>query len=478
MQSPAPALPRPAPAALERAIEALRARLGERVSTATGIRAQHGKDPSYHAAAAPDVVVFPISTEEVAAAVAICAEHRVPMVPFGAGTSLEGHIAALAGGVCMDLSTMNQIVRVCPEDFDVTVEAGVTREQLNRHLRPHGLFFPIDPGANATLGGMASTRASGTNAVRYGTMRDSVLGLEVVLPSGQVIHTGTRARKSAAGYDLTRLFVGAEGTLGIITRLVLRVHGVPEHVSAAVCAFPDLGSAVRTVIETIQWGVPVARIELLDEIQIDAINRYSKLDLAVLPTLFFELHGSERGVAEQVETLRGIAAEHGGQGFRFADEPGARDRLWKARHDAYHAALALDPSRQGFTTDVCVPISRLADCILETKADLAASGLVGPIVGHVGDGNFHTILLINPDDPEELHRAHAVHERMVRRALAMEGTCTGEHGIGSGKIEFLAAEHGAAVDLMRALKQAVDPHGLMNPGKLLPPRPEYHLPTS
>jgi D-lactate dehydrogenase (cytochrome) len=469
MQSHAPALARPAAAVLERAVAALRERLGDRVSTAPGILAQHGKDPSYHALAPPDAVVFARSTEEVAAVASICAAHRVPMIAFGAGTSLEGHITALAGGVCIDLSEMNEIVRVCAEDFDVTVQAGVTREQLDKRLRPHGLFFPIDPGANATLGGMASTRASGTNAVRYGTMRDSVLALEVVLASGEVIRTGTRARKSSAGYDLTRLFVGAEGTLGIITQLTLRVHGVPEHVSAAVCAFADLGGAVRAVIETIQWGVPVARIELLDEVQVEALNRYAKLGLAPLPTLFFELHGSARGVAEHTEALERIAAEHGGQGMRWAHEPAERARLWKARHDAYPAALALDPTRQGVTTDVCVPISRLADCILETRQDLVQSGLTGPIVGHVGDGNFHTILLVNPDDPDELARASQVHERMVRRALAMEGTCTGEHGIGCGKIDFLAAEHGAAVGVMRALKQALDPHGLMNPGKMLPP---------
>lgn len=468
MDSSPPSTTRPAPEALAGAVAALRARFGERLSTAPGVRAQHGKDPSYHPAAAPDAVVFARSTEEVQAAVGICAAHRVPVIPFGAGTSLEGHIAALHGGVCIDLADMNEIVAVHAADFDATVQAGVTREKLDRHLRPHGLFFPIDPGANATLGGMASTRASGTTAVRYGTMRENVLGLEVVLADGSAIRTGTRARKSAAGYDLTRLFVGAEGTLGVITQLTLRVHGVPEHVSAAVCAFADLAGAVHAVIETMQWGVPVARIELLDEAQMQAINHYSGLDHPPLPTLFFELHGSARAVAEHVEALQGITAEHGGQGFRRAERPAERERLWKARHDAYHAALALDPTRQGITTDVCVPISRLADCILETRRDLDASGLLGPIVGHVGDGNFHVIMLVNPDDPGEMARAHAAHERMVMRALAMDGTCTGEHGIGCGKLDFLAAEHGPAVALMRALKQAVDPHGLMNPGKLVP----------
>ncbi len=461
---------RPDPDALTRALGALRDHFGDRLSTAPGVCDQHGRDPSYHAPARPDAVVFADSTDDVQRAVAVCAEHRIPVIPFGAGTSLEGHVAALFGGVSIDMNEMKRVVRLHAEDFDVTVQAGTTREQLDRYLRPHGLFFPIDPGANATLGGMASTRASGTNAVRYGTMRESVLGLEVVLPDGRVIHTGTRARKSAAGYDLTRLFVGAEGTLGVITELTLRVHGVPEHVAAAVCGFPDLNSAAEAVIEVIQWGVPIARIELLDELSVDAVNRYSRLDHSLQPTLFFEFHGSERGVAEQVEVVERVAAEHGGQGFRWANTPAERERLWKARHDAYFAACALAPDKDGITTDVCVPISRLAECVTATKRDLVDAGLLGPIVGHVGDGNFHVIMLVDPDDAAEVERAHRVHERMVRRALDMDGTCTGEHGIGSGKIDFLAAEHGPAVELMHALKQAVDPHGIMNPGKMLPPR--------
>jgi len=456
---------RPADASL---LEALRAVVGaDRVSTSAAVREQHGRDESYHPAVAPDAVVFARSTDEVSAVVAACAARAVPVVPFGVGTSLEGGVAALEGGVCIDLSGMDRVVRVSAEDMDCTVGAGVTRKRLNEHLRDTGLFFPIDPGADATIGGMTATRASGTNAVRYGTMREAVLGLTVVLADGRVIRTGGRARKSAAGYDLTRLFVGSEGTLGVVTEVTLRLHGIPEAVSAAVCPFPSLEATVDTVIMTIQSGVPVARIELLDEVQMDAVNRFSKLDYPVAPTLFFEFHGTEHGVAEQAERVAAIAAELGADGFRWATRPEDRSRLWQARHDAYYAALALRPGAKGMATDVCVPISRLAECIAETKRDIAEAGVLAPLVGHVGDGNFHLVYVLDPDDRAEMDRAGALHERMVHRALAMGGTCTGEHGVGYGKAAFLEAEHGDAIAVMRAIKQALDPQGLMNPGKVL-----------
>ena len=448
-------------------LAALRQRLGDRLSTSAAVCAQHGKDESYHAAHAPDAVAFAQNTEEVAAIVALCAEHRTPVIAFGTGTSLEGHVAALKGGVCIDLSQMNRVVRVNAEDLDVTVEAGVTRKQLNEYLRDTGLFFPIDPGADASLGGMAATRASGTNAVRYGTMRENVLALTVVLPDGKVIRTAQRARKSAAGYDLTRLFVGSEGTLGVITEVTVRLYGIPEAISAASCAFPTITDAVDTVILTIQSGVPVARIELLDEAQINAINKYSKLDHQVAPTLFFEFHGTEAGVAEQTELVKAIAAEHGGDDFRWATTPEARTKLWQARHDAYYAALAMRPGSKGWPTDVCVPISRLAECIAETKRDLAQSTIPSALAGHVGDGNFHLIFMIDPEKPEEIAEASRLNDRMVARALAMEGTCTGEHGIGYGKMDFLIAEHGEAVAVMRSIKQALDPNDIMNPGKIV-----------
>ena len=448
-------------------LAALRQRLGDRLSTSAAVCEQHGKDESYHAAHAPDAVAFAESTEEIAAIVALCAEHRTPVIAFGTGTSLEGHVAALKGGVCIDLSQMNRVVRVNAEDLDATVEAGVTRKQLNEYLRDTGLFFPIDPGADASLGGMAATRASGTNAVRYGTMRENVLALTVVLPDGKVIRTAQRARKSAAGYDLTRLFVGSEGTLGVITEVTVRLYGIPEAISAASCAFPTIADAVDTVILTIQSGVPVARIELLDEAQINAINKYSKLDHQVAPTLFFEFHGTEAGVAEQTDLVKAIAAEHGGDDFRWATTPEARSKLWQARHDAYYAALALRPGSKGWPTDVCVPISRLAECIAETKRDLAQSTIPSALAGHVGDGNFHLIFMIDPQRPEEIAEASRLNDRMVARALAMEGTCTGEHGIGYGKMDFLIAEHGEAVAVMRSIKQALDPNGIMNPGKII-----------
>src|SRR5690348_2668998 len=448
-------------------LASLRQLLGDRLSTSAAVCEQHGKDESYHTPHAPDAVAFARSTDEVAAIVGLCAKYQTPVIAFGTGTSLEGHVAALRGGVCIDLSQMNQVLRVNAEDLDATVEAGVTRKQLNEYLRDTGLFFPIDPGADASLGGMAATRASGTNAVRYGTMRENVLALTVVLADGRVIRSASRARKSAAGYDLTRLFVGSEGTLGIITEVTVRLYGIPEAISAAVCAFPTIEAAVDTVILTIQTGVPVARIELLDEAQIDAINKYSKLDHKVAPTLFFEFHGSEAGVAEQVETVKAIAAEHGGEDFRWARSPEERSRLWQARHDAYYAALALRPGSKGWPTDVCVPISRLAECIAETKRDLAQSTIPSALAGHVGDGNFHLIFMIDPQHPEEIAEASRLNDRMVARALAMEGTCTGEHGIGYGKMDFLVSEHGEAVSVMRSIKAALDPDGIMNPGKIV-----------
>ncbi len=448
-------------------IDALGALLGDRLSTTSAILERHGKDESYHPAMAPDAVAFAESTDEVAEIVKLCAKHRVPVIPFGTGTSLEGGIAALEGGISIDLSAMNQVLRVSAEDLDCTVQAGVTRKQLNEYLRDTGLFFPIDPGADASIGGMTATRASGTNAVRYGTMREAVLGLIAVMADGRIVRTGTRARKSAAGYDLTRLMVGSEGTLGVITEITLRLHGIPEAISAAVCPFPSVADAVNTVIMTIQSGIPVARIELLDATQMDACNKFSKLDYAVAPTLFFEFHGTERGVEEQAEQVGAIAGEFGGSDFRWATRPEDRNRLWQARHDAYYAALALRPGAQGMTTDVCVPISRLADCIEETRADNDAAGVLAPMVGHVGDGNFHLVYVIDADDPKEVEAADALHERMVLRALAMGGTCTGEHGVGYGKMRFLEAEQGEAVSLMRQVKTALDPHNLMNPGKVI-----------
>jgi D-lactate dehydrogenase (cytochrome) len=448
-------------------LASLRQLLEDRFSTSAAVCAQHGKDESYHPPHPPDAVAFARSTDEVSAIVKLCADHKTPVIPFGTGTSLEGHVAALAGGVCVDLSQMNRILRVNAEDLDATVEAGVTRKQLNEYLRDTGLFFPIDPGADASLGGMAATRASGTNAVRYGTMRENVLSLTVVLADGTVIRTARRARKSAAGYDLTRLFVGSEGTLGIITELTVRLYGIPEAISAAVCAFPTIESAVDTVIVIIQSGIAVARIELLDDLQMAAINKYSKLDHKAAPTLFFELHGTPTGLAEQAEVVQAIAAEHGGQDFRWATTPEERSKLWQARHDAYYAALAMRPGSKGLATDVCVPISRLAECISETKRDLALSPIPYALVGHVGDGNFHLVFMIDPDQPEELAEASRINDQMVARALAMEGTSTGEHGVGYGKMDFMLAEHGEAVGVMRTIKKALDPNGILNPGKIV-----------
>ena len=456
------------------AIEALAGRLrddyGDRAVTAQAVREQHSHGEGLADAALPDVVVFPHTNDEVAAIVRLCHAARIPIIAFGVGTSLEGHVAALYGGVCLDFSQMNRVLEVNDADLDCRVQAGVTREQLNAELKGTGLFFPIDPGANATIGGMASTRASGTNAVRYGTMRENVLGLTVVTADGRIVKTGGRARKSSAGYDLTRLLVGSEGTLGIITEVQLRLYGLPEAISAAVCQFPDLKSAVDTVIVAMQLGIPVARIELLDDVQMDACIRYSQLtEFAPKPTLFFEFHGTEAGVREQAETIQSLAADHGGSRFQWATKPEDRSRLWKARHNAYYAALALAPGKQGFATDACVPISRLTDCVLETQADIAQTGLIAPIVGHVGDGNFHLVVLFDPARPDERTKAEALAARVAMRAIAMGGTCTGEHGVGMHKLDALVAEHGEAVTLMQAVKRALDPHDILNPGKTVPP---------
>jgi D-lactate dehydrogenase (cytochrome) len=454
-------------AAREAAIGSLQQLLGDRLSTAASLREGHGKDASYHPCVPPDAVTFPQSTEEVSEIVKICARYKVPLVPFGSGTGVEGNVVALRGGVSLDLSRMNRILQVSTGDLDATVQAGVTLEQLNKHLRGSGLFFSVDPGANATIGGMAATRASGTNSVRYGTMRENVLSLEVVLPDGRAIRTARRARKSAAGYDLTRLFVGSEGTLGVITEITVRLYGVPAAISSAVCSFPSVEAAVNVVIKTIQAGVPVARIELADPVQMDAINKYSKLNLPVAPTLWLEFHGTEHSVAEQASMVQTIASEHGGADFSWTTKPEDRDRLWRARHDVAYADKALRDGGQLWVTDVCVPISRLPECITETQKDLAASFLPAPIVGHAGDGNFHVLFVLNPNDPREMAEAERLNERVVHRALSLEGTCTGEHGIGCGKIDFLIAEQGDAIGVMRAIKKALDPDNIMNPGKIL-----------
>jgi D-lactate dehydrogenase (cytochrome) len=447
-------------------VEELRSRYGARVSTSDAERDRHGRDESYHPPAAPDAVFYAESTDEVAHAVGLCAAARVPVIPFGAGTSLEGHVAALRGGVSIDLTRMNRVLEVNASDLDCRVEAGLTRLTLAERLAPEGLFFPVDPGADATIGGMAATRASGTSAVRYGTMRENVLGLTVVLADGGVIRTGGRARKSAAGYDLTRLFVGSEGTLGVITEVALRLYGIPEVIASATCAFETIAGAVDAVIETVQLGIPVARIELLDEVQVLASNRYSGTELPELPTLFVELHGSEVGTREQAEALAEVAARHGGTSYAWATSTEERNALWRARHDAYYAALHLVPGARGWVTDVCVPISRLAECVLETKRDLEGSFLLGPIVGHVGDGNFHVALLVDPGDSQQIAEARRLNERLIERALALGGTTTGEHGVGYGKIGYLEQEHGPGVDVMRALKAALDPHSILNPGKI------------
>ena len=440
---------------------------GEDVTTSASVCERHGTDESFHLPHSPDVVVFARSTEQVSQIVKLCAKYRAPVIAYGTGTSLEGHVAALYGGVCVDLSKMKTVVKVNQEDLDCTVQAGVTRKQLNEYLRDTGLFFAVDPGADASIGGMASTRASGTNAVRYGTMRETVISLKVVLPDGRVIETARRGRKSAAGYDLTRLFVGSEGTLGIITEVTLRLFGIPEAIASAVCSFPTIDDAVNSVILSIQSGIPVARIELLDDITMRGINSFSKTDYPVAQTLFYEFHGSEAGVEEQSRQAQEIAAEFGGGNFQWETLPEDRTRLWQARHDALYAMNALRPGSKPMVTDVCVPISRLAECIQATKQDHEGSSITAPIAGHVGDGNFHVVYLVDPNDEMEIKEAADLHERLVMRALAMDGTCTGEHGIGYGKIEFLNAELGEGVAIMRDIKRALDPDNIMNPGKIL-----------
>ncbi len=449
-------------------IAALTELLGDRVTTTLAVREHHGHGEDYFAAYPPDAVCFPHSTEEVAEIVKICAAHNTPVIPFGTGTSVEGHVTAPHGGVTIDLMQMNEVVEVNPEDLDCRVQAGVTRKQLNEYLRDTGLFFPIDPGADASLGGMAATRASGTNAVRYGTMRENVLGLTVVTADGRIVKTGGRAKKSSAGYDLTRVFVGSEGTLGVITEVHLKLYGIPEKMASAVCQFPSLADAVDSVILTIQSGIPVARIELLDSLMMQWVIDYSDLEgYEAKPTLFYEFHGSEAGVEEQTENVRAIIDDFGGSAFQWTTTTEERNKLWQARHDVYHACIAREPGKQGISTDVCVPISRLAECVLATEQDARASGFESPIVGHVGDGNFHCIFLVDIDDAEEMQRAKDCNDRIVQRAIAMGGTCTGEHGIGVGKIDFLVAEHGEAVSLMRTIKRALDPDNIMNPGKVL-----------
>ncbi len=447
-------------------VDILKQRLGERLSTAAAVREQHGKDQTWNPGAPPDAVAFVRSTEEVSEIVSLCAEYQVPVIAFGTGTSLEGHFSAPLGGICIDLGGMNEILEVHAEDLDCRVQAGVTRKQLNAHLRDRGLFFPIDPGADASIGGMTATRASGTNAVRYGTMKDNVLGLTVVMASGEVIRTGTRARKSSAGYDLTRLMVGSEGTLGIMTEVALKLHGIPEAVAAGVCPFPGVGACCNTTIAAIQMGIPVARIELVDAEHIKALNAYSKLELPVNPTLFVEFHGTGAGVREQSERFAEIAADNGGGPFTWATQEEDRNKLWQARHDAFWATKSLIPGKdEVFATDVCVPISRLAECVTETQDDLQRNHIYGPIIGHVGDGNFHVVLYSARGDKDEVARVKAVYDRLINRALAMGGTCTGEHGIGSGKRAYLLREHGRAVDYMRAIKLALDPNNILNPGK-------------
>lgn len=455
---------RPVPAAM---LEALRARFGDRCSTAAAVREQHGRDESPFPVTPPDAVVFCESTDEVAAVVKLAAEHAVPVIPYGVGSSLEGHLLAVQGGVCIDLSRMTRVVRVNAEDLTVTVEAGVTREQVNREVKDLGLFFPIDPGANASLGGMAATRASGTNAVRYGTMRENVLGLTVVTASGEVVRTGTRAKKSSAGYDLTRLFVGSEGTLGVMTEITLKLYPLPEAVSAAVCHFADVRSAVDATIQIIQMGVPIARCELLDKNAVRFINAQSKLGLRESPLLLMEFHGSEAGVKEQAETVQAIATDAGGENFEWATTPEERTRLWTARHKAYFAGMQTNPGCRTVTTDTCVPISRLAEIIDASVSEADASGLPYYIVGHVGDGNFHLAYLVKEGDLAERALAERLSLQMVQRAIALEGTCTGEHGIGLHKMGFLVDEAGAGtVELMRSVKRALDPKNILNPGKI------------
>lgn len=446
----------------------LKQRFGEKFQTGQAIREQHGHTTTWIRTQAPDAVVYPQNSDEVAEVVKVCAEHKVPVIGFGTGTSLEGHVNAPAGGICVDLTDMNEIVAVHAEDLDCVVQPGVTREQLNTYLRDQGLFFPIDPGANASLGGMTATRASGTNAVRYGTMKDNVLALEVVTPKGDVIRTASRAKKSSAGYDLTRLMVGSEGTLGLITEITLKLQGIPEAMSSARVSFDTVDAACQAVMMTIQYGIPVARIELLDALTVKAVNAYSKLTLSEAPLLLLEFHGSEAGVAEQAELFGGIAEEFGGTGFEWTSSAEERNKLWQARHDAYWASVALRPGAKGISTDVCVPISRLSECVNAAQERLDELGFIAPIVGHVGDGNFHTLPLIDMDNPDEVAKADEFVGWLNDLAISMGGTCTGEHGIGQGKRPYLVKELGGAVDMMAAIKTAIDPDNIMNPGKIIP----------
>lgn len=467
-----PSLPlrtKPSAEAIAAVTLGLQQRFGNRCVTSLAVRQQHAHTLTWLENQPPDAVVFVENTSEVQAVMQLCAAHNVPVVPFGTGSSLEGHVNAPFGGVSIDLSGMKQIIAVHPEDLDCVVEPGVTRKELNDYLKSYGLFFPIDPGADASIGGMVATRASGTNAVRYGTMKDNVIALEAVLANGEVITTARRAKKTSAGYDLTRLLVGSEGTLGIVTKITLKLHGLPEAISAGICPFPSVKAAADATILTIQTGLPIARIELLDEVQVKACNAYSKLSMPEQPMLFVEFHGSEAGVAEQAERFGEIAAECGGGAFEWATKPEDRTRLWQARHDAYWASTALRPGAKGISTDVCVPISHLAECIEATKADIAEFGLISPIVGHVGDGNFHCLPLIDMNSDEEIARVKTFMARLVDRALAMEGTCTGEHGVGQGKMKYLEPELGAStLEAMRLIKAALDPDQLLNPGKILP----------
>ena len=456
------------PAATEKVIAALAAAFGNRLVTSTAVREQHANTFTWIPNQPPDAVVYPHSTEDVQQIVRICGAHGVPIIPFGVGSSLEGHVNAPQGGVSIDFRDMNKVLKVHAEDLDCVVQPGITRKALNENLRDSGLFFPIDPGADASLGGMAATRCSGTNAVRYGTMKDNVIALKVVLANGEVIDTARRAKKTAAGYDLTRLMVGSEGTLGVITELTLKLSGIPEAISGGSCPFPSVEACCNTAIQTIQSGIPIARIELLDALQVKAVNIHSKLGLPETPMLLVEFHGTEASVAEQSQRFGEIAAEFGGGPFAWATKPEERTRLWEARHHAAMSNFVLRPGAQMIATDVCVPISRLADCVKETQADIEKTGILAPIVGHVGDGNFHLTLLVDMDDPEDIKRCKALNERLIERALAMDGTCTGEHGVGQGKMKYLVAEHGAAaLAVMASIKRALDPQNILNPGKIV-----------
>ena len=451
---------------IDQAVAVLKQKFGDRLSQSESVRSHHSHTTSRIPQQLPDAVVFAQSAEEISEIISVCHETRCPVIAFGVGSSLEGHVNAPYGGICIDMNGMDKILQVNAEDMDVVIQPGVTREALNEHLRDTGLFFPIDPGANASLGGMAATRASGTNAVRYGTMKDNILALEAVLPDGRIISTGGRARKSSAGYDLTRLLIGSEGTLGVITELTVKLQGIPEMIAGGICSFPSIKAACQAVIQTIQYGIPVARIELLDELQIKACNAYSGLSLPSTPLLLLEFHGTEQSVAEQADQFKMIASDHTDQEFIWTTDPAERKKLWKARHDAYYATMAMMPGAVGQSTDVCVPISRLAECVEETRLDIEQTGLISTIIGHVGDGNFHCLPMCMPDDHETQDKISAFTKRLSQRALDFGGTCTGEHGIGQGKQSYLRAELGEAVGVMESIKQTIDPKGIMNPGKI------------